>query len=228
MKTVIVTGASGNLGQAICQKFLSEGANVIGTATSDVVLPFSHDKKFERYVIDLRREELAEHFVDLVQKKYGSIDTAVLTVGGFAAGKMQDTRIAAIEQQLQLNFATAYNIARPVFSVMMKQGYGRIFLTSSRTGSDMRFSKGALAYGLSKSLLIRLTEWMNEEAKGTNVVSSVILPSTIDTPENRKSMPGADFNSWVKTASIADMVFAFASEDFADMREPVIKAYGNA
>ena len=65
----------------------------------------------------------------------------------------------------------------------------------------MKNSKGMVAYGLGKSLIFRLAELMNEEAKGTNIVTSVIVPSTIDTPQNRATMPDADFNKWVNTGS---------------------------
>ena len=63
---------------------------------------------------------------------------------------------------------------------------------------DAKNSKGMIAYGLSKSLIFRLAELMNDEAKGKNVVMNVIVPCTIDTPQNRKAMPDADFSKWTK------------------------------
>lgn len=81
---------------------------------------------------------------------------------------------------------------------MMQQGSGRIFLIGSRPGFDMSNSKGTVAYGMNKSLIFRLAELMNEEAKGMNIVTSVVVPSTIDTPQNRTAMPEADFNKWIK------------------------------
>ena len=66
---------------------------------------------------------------------------------------------------------------------MLKQNSGRIFMVGSRPGIDMKNSKGMVAYGLAKSLIFRLAELMNDEAKGTDVVTSVIVPSTIDTPQ---------------------------------------------
>jgi NAD(P)-dependent dehydrogenase (short-subunit alcohol dehydrogenase family) len=120
-------------------------------------------------------------------------------------GGIRETGSADILAQYELNFETAYHVARPVFLNMMEKGKGRIFLVGSRPGLDMRNSKGMVAYGLSKSLVFRLAELMNEEAKGTDVVVSVIAPSTIDTPQNRKSMPdlkGLIFDSRQPTRSI--------------------------
>ncbi len=67
---------------------------------------------------------------------------------------------------------------------MLKQNSGRVFIIGSKPGLDARNGKGMVAYGLAKSLIFRLAELMNDEAKGKNVVTSVVVPSTIDTPQN--------------------------------------------
>jgi NAD(P)-dependent dehydrogenase (short-subunit alcohol dehydrogenase family) len=229
MKTAIVTGASGNLGQAVVKKFLAGGYYVVGTVVpNDPVQIAINDKNFETAVADLMNEDAAQQFVESVTAKHNSIDAAILTVGGFAMGKIADTRTSDVAKQYKLNFETAYNVARPVFNQMMKQESGRIFMIGSRPGSDMHSSKGMVAYGMGKSLIFRLAELMNDEAKGHDVVTSVIVPSTIDTPQNRKSMPDADFNKWVKPEAIADVIYFYCSSEAAVLREPVIKVYGNS
>lgn len=229
MKTIIVTGASGNMGQAIVKKFIEEGYHVVGTVIpNDPVKMDTSHKEFETTTADLMNEAKAGEMVKSVAEKQGSIDVAVLTVGGFAMGKLAGTSISDIQKQVKLNFETAYNVAQPVFLQMMKQGSGRIFLVGSRPGSDMRYSKDTVAYGLAKSLNFRLAELMNEEAKGTNVVTSVIVPSTIDTPQNRQSMPDADFSTWVKPEEIAAIIYFYSSTEATVLRQPVIKIYGDA
>ena len=143
-------------------------------------------------------------------------------------GSIAETKTNDIYKQYQLNFETAYNIARPVFLQMMKQNSGRIFLIGSRPGLDAAKGKGMIAYSLSKSLIFHLAELMNKEAKGKNVVTSVLVPSTIDTPQNRKSMPAADFGSWVQPGQIADVIYFYANDKAAVLREPVIKIYNNS
>jgi NAD(P)-dependent dehydrogenase (short-subunit alcohol dehydrogenase family) len=228
-KNVIVTGSSGNLGQEVVKKFIAEGYSVIGTVTSNDTAPsgFPADH-FEKVVVDLMKEEDAAAFVKSAIEKYKNIDAAILTVGGFAMGKIADTTTADIYKQYKLNFETAYNVARPVFVQMMKQNSGRIFLIGSRPGMDAKNGKGMVAYGLAKSLLFRLAELMNEEAKGHNIVTSVIVPSTIDTPQNRNSMPEANFNNWVKAEEIANTIYYYCSDSAVALREPVIKVYGNS
>jgi NAD(P)-dependent dehydrogenase (short-subunit alcohol dehydrogenase family) len=85
-----------------------------------------------------------------------------------------------------------------------------------------------VAYGLAKSLIFRLSELMNDEAKGKNVVTSVVVPSTIDTPQNRKAMPDADPSNWVKPEAIADIIYFYCTNTAAALREPVINVYGNS
>lgn len=221
-KTVIVTGANGHLGQAVVKKFLDEGFHVTGTVRKEGSLIVDH-KHFEAVTADLTKEKDADKIVRSFIDKHGIIDAAILTVGGFAMGKIAETTTKNINEQINLNFETAFNIAKPVFLQMMKQENGRIFLIGSRPGVDMRNAKGMLAYSLSKSLLFRLAEHFNIEAKGTNVVTSVMVPSTIDTPENRTSMPDADFSKWVKSEEIASVIYYYCSPAAISLREPIIK-----
>ena len=229
MKTVVVTGASGNLGQAVIQKFLAEKYHVVGTIIpDDPVAVTIKDPEFETIIVDLMNEEASRQFIESTLTKHRSIDVVVLTVGGFAMGTIAETKTSDIAKQYKLNVETAYNVARPVFVQMMKQNSGRIFMIGSRPGSDMKSSKGMVAYGLAKSLIFRLAELMNEEAKGHNVVTSVVVPSTIDTPQNRKSMPDADFSKWVKPEAIAGIIYFYCTDEAGILREPVIKVYGNS
>ena len=229
MKTAIVTGASGNMGQAVIKKFIDEGYKVIGTIIPNDPVPIDFpEDKLDKVVVDLMNEDDSARFVQDITSKYGSVDAAVLTVGGFAMGSIAETKTSDIAKQYKLNFETAYNVARPVFTQMIKQTTGRIFIIGSKPGLSAVNSKGMVAYGLAKSLIFRLAELMNGEAKGTNVVVSVIVPSTIDTPQNRKSMPDADPSKWVKPEAIADVIHFYCTDQAAVLREPVIKVYNNS
>lgn len=225
----IVTGASGNMGKAVVKKFIDEGYKVIGTIIPNdpAQMNFPADA-FEKVVVDLMSEDDSQKFVESIIEKYGTVDAAVLTVGGFAMGHIAETRTSDIAKQYKLNFETAYNVARPAFVQMLKQNTGRIFIIGSKPGLAAANSKGMVAYGLGKSLIFRLAELMNDEAKGHNVVTAVVVPSTIDTPQNRKAMPDADFSKWVKPEAIADAIYFYCTDEAAALREPLIKVYNNA
>ncbi len=229
MKTVIVTGAAGNLGRAVVNKFIAEGCRVTGTVfpgdTSSFDFPAGH---FERVELDLGNENDSLSFVNGLITRFGVIDSAVLTVGAFASGKIPETSAADICKQYRQNFESAYHIARPVFTQMLKQKYGRIFLIGSRPGLSAADGRGMVAYGLAKSLLVRLAELMNDEARGMNVNAAVVVPSTIDTPQNREALPDAPFTDWVKAEDIAHAIYYHSSDEAKALRQSLIKVYNNA
>lgn len=228
-KTALVTGASGNMGQAIVKKLVEDGFKVIGTVipTDPTIFSFGMDS-FEKKVVDLGIEAEAQKLVSDIVDAGSMVEAAALTVGGFAMGTIESTSTADIEKQYKLNFETTYHVARPLFAQMLKQNKGRIFFVGSRPGLDAKSGKGMIAYSLAKSLIFRLADLMNEEAKGTNVVVSVIVPSTIDTPQNRKAMPEADFDAWVTPEAIAETVSFYCSEKANVIREPIIKVYNRS
>jgi len=229
MKIAVLTGATGNLGRATVEKFISEGYKVIGTVIPNDPVQLNYpSSQYEAVVVDLMNENDSQKFIEGVISKYGSVDAAVLTVGGFAMGKVADTSASDIMKQYKLNFETTYHIARPVFAQMMKQNSGRIFFIGSRPGLQAWHSVGMTAYGLAKSLVVRLAELMNLEAKGQNVVTSVVIPSTIDTPQNRSAMPEAEFSNWVKPEDIANVIYYHCTEEAHALRETVIKVYNNS
>lgn len=228
-KNALVTGASGNLGKAIVKKLIEDGYKVFGTVVPNDPGIFDFPLGvFDRKTAELSSESASDEMVQSIIASSGSIDAAVLTVGGFAMGTIASTSLSDIEKQYKLNFETTYNVARPVFIQMLKQNKGRLFMVGSRPGLEAKSGKGMIAYSLAKSLVFRLAELMNEEAKNTNVVVSVIVPSTIDTPQNRQSMPSAHFDEWVKPEAIAELVSYYCSEQASIVREPVIKVYNRS
>ena len=230
-KTIIITGANGNLGTAVVKKFLSQDYKVIAVDHSGSHLGFAdRNPLFELHSVDLINESESETFIKEAAALYGNIDCAVLLAGGFAMGGIDETDSAALKTMFSLNFETAYNIARPLFRHMMQNNYGRLIFTGARPGLNHAEGTNKLAYALSKSLLFTLADILNKEAKtkGKNVVVSIIAPSTIDTPPNRQAMPDANPNDWVKPEQIADLLEFICSTQGDVLREPVYKVYNNA
>jgi NAD(P)-dependent dehydrogenase (short-subunit alcohol dehydrogenase family) len=229
MKNIIVTGAKGNLGTAVVAKFLDKGYHVIGTVTAKDSTAENRNAHLEYYPVDLTDAAASKNFVESVIGKTKSIDGAVLTVGGFAAGKLTDATQQDFEKMFALNFITAFNIVQPVLKQMMtQQGGGRIILIGSKPGMSARDAKGSVAYGLSKSLLFRLAEIINLEGKEKNIFASVMVAGTIDTPQNRSDMPGANFSNWVKAEDIATIIELVFSEQAKILRDEVIEVTGNS
>jgi NAD(P)-dependent dehydrogenase (short-subunit alcohol dehydrogenase family) len=229
MKTVVITGAAGALGKGVLQKFLQEGYRVIATVRNEAErAQLTEQANLHIQMIDLSSEEATASYFQQAISEYGSIDAALLLAGGYLYGGIEQTGRAEIEGQLSINFYTAYNVAKPIFRHMMDKGSGRIVFMGAQLPLVPQRAKSSMAYSLSKSLIFRLAEMLNEEAKGTNVVAAVVAPSLIDTPANRAAMPDSNHDNWVKVEDIAGVLTFLCSDQAGTLREPVIKVYGNA
>lgn len=229
MQTVIITGANGNLGTTVTETFLKSGYRVLATVAKETMLTdLPQHPQLVAQVIDLIDEEAVAAWIDRVWNEYGSIHGALMLAGGFAMGGIDATPAAAIQQQVALNFSTAYHVARPLFSKMYEAGQGRMVFIGARPALEPDQGKNMLAYGLSKSMLFKLAEYLNAAAKGKDIAVSVVAPSTIDTPANRAAMPDADPGKWVSREKLAATLLFLFSDAASIIREPVVKVYNNA
>ncbi len=229
MKTVIITGANGNLGSAVTQTFLEKGYRVIATVVTESMLAdFTAHEYLDVQVVNLTDENETTFFVQSVIAKYQLIDAALMLVGGFAMGNIAATPAVDIDKQLTLNFKTAYHLTRPLFAHMLENGNGRLVFIGARPALEPSQGKDLVAYALSKSVLFTLAELLNAEAIGKNITATVVAPSTLDTPLNRKSMPEIDPAIWVKPQALADLLEFIVSDTGGPLRETVLKVYNNA
>jgi len=218
---ILVSGADGNLGSAVVDKLMAENHNVFGLFAHEDKAE-SDNRDFEKFPADLMNPEEADKAVSEMQAKFQRIDGAVLTVGGFAMGNIENTSIDDIEKQIKLNFNTAYNLVKPLLAKMSKGG--QIFLIGARPATDAAELKDKLAYGLAKKLIFTLAQVINADRKDTGIQCKVIVPSIIDTPPNRESMPDMDFSKWVKPTEIADTIYFHLTHNY--IKDAVIKVYG--
>lgn len=229
MKTIIITGANGNLGSAVTRKFLECGYTVIATVTTEKAkndLPRHSNLHGE--VVDLSDENESATFIHNSIEKFKRIDAAFMLVGGFAMGDITSTSGADLKKQFSLNFETAYYLTRPLFRHMVQNESGRLVYIGARPALKASDGKNMIAYSLAKSLLFKLAEYLNDEARGKNITATVLVPSTIDTEPNRKNMPDANPDNWVKPDQLADILEFITSDKGTTLRETVLKVYNNS
>jgi len=229
MKKIIITGANGNLGSAVTKFFLEKDYTLFVTVhDKDAKKEMPQHDNLQVEAVNLENETEAASFVQNVISSHGTVDAALMLVGGFTAGKIEDTKTGDIKKQIALNFETAYNITQPLYQHMLQKGYGRLVFIGARPALQAVDGKNLIAYALSKSLLFKLAEFINKDAKGKNITATVVVPSTIDTPLNRKKMPDADPNNWVKAKELVEILEFVFSDKATPLRETVLKVYNNA
>jgi len=228
-KTILITGAAGNLGGAVLKKFLENDFQIAAYVSDRRTNKLEAASNLKIFPLDLLDEDQVQKSVRQVIDIFGNIDMAVLTVGGFAMGGLADTGKEEMNKMYRLNFLTAYHVARQVFLQMQEQeDGGQVILTGSRPAIHPGSAGNMLSYALSKSLVFRLAEVINEEGRGSEITASVVVPGIIDTPQNREAMPDADFTAWVTASEIADNIYHLSTPAGRQLRESIVKVYGES
>lgn len=225
-KTIIVTGATGNLGTAVVEQLSGEGYFVETTVRKSV--PESFNKiNIHSTSVNLLDEQATHNYVKDSIQKHKNIVAAVLLVGGYTSGGIEETDSLTLDKMIALNFKSAYHVVRPLLEQFEKQpDGGHIVLIGSRSVLNPQTAKDAVAYNLSKSLIFQLSDLINASGKDKRITASVIIPSIIDTPQNRAAIPNADYSKWVKAEAIASVISFVLSDPGKQLREPILKVYG--
>src|ERR1051326_2616010 len=223
-KVALVTGANGGLGTHVTKALLDAGATVVGLAPKIQQSEFDH-ANFAALPAALDSLDSARRAVVTVISDFGKIDVLAHLVGGFAGGSsVADTDDATFQRMFDLNVNAAFHILRAVLPHMRKAGAGRIVAIGSRAAENPGASVGA--YSASKAALVSLIRTVALENKDAGITANVILPGTIDTPANRKAMPGADVAQWVQPGAIASLIQWLAGDAAKDVTGAAIPVYG--
>lgn len=214
-RTVVITGAAGNLGQALAKGFAAAGANLVlvDLDANRLKSAFGADNEKRSLVATnlLKREE-AERAIDVARQRFGKIDILCNIAGGFRMGEaVHETSDETWDFLFNLNVRTLLNAVRAAVPALIEAGAGKVV----NVGAAGALRGGAMmgAYAAAKSVVIRLTEAMSAELRDRNINVNCVLPTIIDTPENRAAMPDADPTRWVAPADLARTIMYLASDD---------------
>ena len=215
-RTVLVTGASGNLGRAVAAAFTEQGANLalVDRRREKLEQTFGTENERRLFVTaDLLDQDQVSAAVASVMARCARIDVLCNIAGGFRMGApVHETADQDWNFMFDVNARTLLHAVRAVVPGMMAGGGGRI--VSVAAFAAQKGAAGMGAYVASKSAVIRLTESMAAELREKNINVNCVLPTIIDTPENRAAMPKADPARWVAPADLAAVV-AFLGSDAA-------------
>ena len=216
-KVVLIAGGSGALGQTVAPTCLEAGATVITVNRSPSSKPI---KGIVAMTGDVTDEADTRRLVTDVIQQAGRLDVLINVVGGFAEGRVQDTDITLWQRMLMMNLTAGFLLSRAVLPAMTQQRAGRILHLAAKAAIDP--FPGAAAYIVAKSGLVALIRALALEVAGSGVTVNGVLPSTIDTPNNRKSMPDADPSKWVKPESVAKLLVFLASDEESQVNGALI------
>ncbi len=217
-QVVLITGASGNLGNALVNRFREAGASlVLVERNADKLIHAFPDLADDPHHLiaeaDLTSADAVKTVVGQTIAKFGRVDVLINTVGGFRAGTpLHETPLDTFDFMINLNARTVYIAAQAVLPNMLAQGHGKIISIAARPGLEGRANQAA--YAASKAAILRLTESMAAEYRMLGINVNAVIPGTIDTPQNRAAMPDADVSKWVQPESLADVI-AFLASDLA-------------
>jgi 3-oxoacyl-[acyl-carrier protein] reductase len=207
-KVVVVTGASGALGQVVAEVALARGARVAGVDYSPAQIAATGNR-IDIGGVDLTDATQAGKAIDAIASQFGRIDALINIAGGFAFEAIAEGDPKTWQRMYALNVLTTLNASRSAIPYLSASGTGRIVNVGAM--GALQAGAGMGAYAASKAGVHRLTEALAAEWKGKITVNAV-LPSTIDTPANRASMPKADFAKWVAPEELANVILFLASD----------------
>ena len=216
-KVIMITGATGGLGQTVISVFSKTGAKLVVVSRQ---VPKELPEGMLGFSADVTDEADVKRLVTEVMQKTTRIDCLVNLVGGFALGRVTETETSVWSRMLSLNLMAAFLLSRELVPPMVEQGSGRIIHMAARAAVEP--FPGAGAYIVSKSGLLTLIKVLAIELAGSGVTVNGVLPSTIDTPANRQSMPNADFSQWAKPESIAEVLLFLASDEASSVNGSLI------
>jgi NAD(P)-dependent dehydrogenase (short-subunit alcohol dehydrogenase family) len=232
-RVVLITGAVGNLGRAIARAAQNAGARTVLVdraadrlhhAYADLVVSTDH---LLLGGVNLADESAAGAAFGSAVDRFGRVDALVNTVGTWRGGlPTHEAPLADWELLFEANVRPTLLACRAAVPHFLARQHGRIVNIAARSG--LAGDAGSAAYSAAKSSVLRLTEALSAEVKHAGVNVNALLPSTIDTPQNRAAMPSADPATWVEPEALADVVLFLISDAARAIHGAAIPVYGRA
>lgn len=227
---VIVTGGTGELGMSVVSEYIKNGAIVVTNYRNPekwnmLKDAFQESEHLIGIKADLTQEKEVENFFQEYQKKFKRLDVLVHTIGGFwMGGEIAETPLVKWNLMQNVNLTSAFMCTRRAFQIMKAQCSGKIFTICAQVIET--FPAGMGAYTVSKAGVMALTRTLANEGKAYNIQVNALLPSIIDTAENRQAMPNADFSQWVTPKEIAQLLIQLSRPESKALSHSLLKVTG--
>lgn len=232
-KTVVITGGTGGLGTALVRRLVEHDWRIAATylqpeEAQEFESQFEVDEeKVTLTRVDCTNAEAVNAYIKDVAERWGEIHALCALVGGWAGGRdVEETDDVRLERMLDLNLRSAFYAVRACIPHLKEAGWGRIVLVGSRGAVD--FFGAQAAFNIAKAGVAALGRSVATELEGTGVTANVLMPSVIDTPATRRSLPYADYVDWPTPDEIAAVAEFLLDEDSSVINGAQIPVYGRA
>jgi NAD(P)-dependent dehydrogenase (short-subunit alcohol dehydrogenase family) len=224
-RSIIITGGTGALGRGVVQRFVEAGDHVH-------ILDQAPDGG--EFVKQLPAEQVTYHALDVLNadavktwtETLNQVDVLVNIVGGFSMGAFAETPLKTLDHMLDLNLRSGFIMTQALLPLLKQSPQGRVVNIGARQalhgGADVS------AYALSKAAVVNLTQSLAQELQSTPITVNAVVPSTINTPANRESMPDADAKQWVTPEDLAHSIFFLASAEARAISGAILPVYHRA
>jgi NAD(P)-dependent dehydrogenase (short-subunit alcohol dehydrogenase family) len=234
-RVAVITGASGALGAVVTLDALGHGMKVVSTYQDD-----GHQERLMGKVgemgksltsmkVDVTKEDQVRELFEEAVRMHGRLDVLLNIVGGYQGGhEVQETSLEEWDWMMRLNLLSTFLCCREALRYMVPRNHGRIVNVSARPAIERRYRAKGAAYSVAKSGVLVLTEAIAEEVRKLDINVNAVLPSTIDTQDNRSKMPQADFSRWVPPEEISKVILHLISDDAKPTSGAAVLVYGKA
>lgn len=226
-KVVAITGGFGNLGLAVAQAAVAQGAKVALIDRAPVPASGTPEGAFLLGGVNLASFDEARDAIGKITSALGGLSALVNIAGTFRWETLEQGSLDTWDFLHAVNLKTAVAASKAALpQLLAAAGGGRIVNIGAAAAAKAGAGMGP--YAASKAGVARLTEALSEEVKDRGMTVNAVLPSTIDTPQNRAEMPDADFSRWVAPEAIADVIVFLLSDEARAITGASIPVAGRA
>jgi NAD(P)-dependent dehydrogenase (short-subunit alcohol dehydrogenase family) len=232
-RVAVITGGTGSLGRALVPRLLAQDMKIAASyiipeeaeaLENELAIPDPEAILLRR--VDVTDREALDSFMKEAAERFGAIHNLVCLVGGWAGGRdVEETDDLRFERMLDLNLRSTFYAVRAALPHLREAGIGSIVTIASRAAIEN--PAGQAAFNIAKAGVIALTKSLANELRGTHINVNAVLPSVIDTPTTRDSMPYADYVHWPEPDEIAAVIEFLLLDDSNVINGAEVPVYGN-
>ncbi len=229
---MVVTGAAGALGSALVSYLAARGSRVVAVDRPEAGERLAEVAREAVGVVPIEiavtSSETWSPVIERISADLGPPVGAVLVAGGYRGGRRLVERDgdSTWRSMIEMNLESARVALGALLGPMVAQKRGSIVLVGSSAAVRPWEHPGSAAYAAAKAAVVALAQTAAAEVLADGVRVNVVLPSTIDTPQNRASRPNEDPSRWVSPGSLCEVIGFLLSDASRDVSGAAIPVYG--